>query len=80
MGRGSYKWTTSSTKVTLLNDTSQTVTVKAGPDVSGGLDAETITVTFTPEFGSAGRDGDRHFDCNQRSYSRRRRRREMGLR
>ncbi len=42
---GEYEWTTSSTKITLENATSSTVTVKALDHASAGREAEAITVT-----------------------------------
>ncbi|MBX3288857.1 MAG: hypothetical protein KF855_05870 [Acidobacteria bacterium] len=42
---GTYEWTTSSSKVTLENPKSGTVTVKAGADPGSGRDSETINVT-----------------------------------
>lgn len=42
---GSFAWTTSSSKIRLVNANSATVTVEALADPSTGKDAETITVT-----------------------------------
>jgi hypothetical protein len=44
---GSYEWTTSSDKITLQNDKSSTVTVKAKDKPGSGKDSETITVKRT---------------------------------
>jgi hypothetical protein len=41
-GSGAYKWSTTSTKISLMNATSQTVTVVGGATPSGSRDAETI--------------------------------------
>ncbi|MEM9455117.1 MAG: hypothetical protein AAGF11_13130 [Myxococcota bacterium] len=44
---GTFAWSTTSTKIRLLNASSATVTVEARTDVSTGRDAETITVKRT---------------------------------
>lgn len=49
---GSFQWTTPSTRVTLVNPTSATVTVRASDTVSSARGAESITVTFTPTTGA----------------------------
>lgn len=46
---GTYRWTTTSSKITLLNPDSSTVTVKGLADPSASRDAETITVTRTAD-------------------------------
>lgn len=47
-GGGSYQWTTSSPRITLINPTSQTVTVAAKGTVSTGRGAEEVSLVFTP--------------------------------
>src|SRR5687768_12366648 len=44
---GNYKWTTGSSKITLQNEQSSTVTIKAKDKPGGGRDSEEITVTRT---------------------------------
>ena len=48
LGAGTYAWTSTSTKFTLSDQTTHTVKLTAGADVSGGLDAEELQVVFTP--------------------------------
>ena len=47
-GSGSYQWTPSSTRITLQNDTSETVTVRGGNSPSSSRDAETVNLAYTP--------------------------------
>lgn len=48
LGAGSVKWSTTSTKFALSNDTTHTVTVTSGAQPSASLDAECLQVVFTP--------------------------------
>ncbi|MBN2162433.1 MAG: hypothetical protein JW713_05780 [Pontiellaceae bacterium] len=50
---GTFSWTTSSGKITLANASEQTVTVNAGSSHSDAVDAEDLTVVFTPAEGDA---------------------------
>lgn len=50
---GTFAWSTSSTKITLSNQNTDTVTVTGGNNVSASAGAETLSVTFTPDGGSA---------------------------
>ena len=50
-GGGTYKWTTSSSNITLTNDTSQTVTVE-GINPSASENAEKVRLDFTPSSGT----------------------------
>jgi hypothetical protein len=52
-GSGAYKWSTTSAKISLMNSTSDTVTVVGGATPSGGRDAETIKLVFTPSGAAA---------------------------
>jgi hypothetical protein len=52
-GSGTYKWSTTSTKISLMNATSDTVTVVGDTTPSGGRDAETIKLVFTPSGAAA---------------------------
>ena len=52
-GSGSYKWSTTSTKISLMNTTSDTVTVVGGATPSGRRGAETIQLIFTPSGAAA---------------------------
>jgi len=52
-GSGDYKWSTTSTKISLINTTGDTVTVFGGLTASGGKDAETIQLVFTPSGAAA---------------------------
>ena len=45
---GTYTWSETSTKITLVNANSQTVTVNAGANASSAVDAEVLKVEFTP--------------------------------
>lgn len=48
---GSYQWTTTSKNVSLANDTSQVVTIKAGKNPSSAKDAEAVKLKYTPPGG-----------------------------
>lgn len=45
---GTFTWSTSSTKINLVNANNQTVTVNAGANASANVDAEILKVVFTP--------------------------------
>jgi hypothetical protein len=47
-GAGSYKWSTTSARITLEGDTAQAVVIAAGTDPSPAALAETIELVFTP--------------------------------
>ena len=48
---GRWMWTTPSAKITLSNHETDTVTITAGEDVSAGVSAEEIRLTFVPADG-----------------------------
>jgi len=50
---GSWRWSTPSTKLTLTNETTDTVSIRAGNRVSAAANAEIINLSFTPTGGSA---------------------------
>jgi hypothetical protein len=52
-GSGTYKWSTTSAKISLMNSTSDTVTVVGGATPSGSRDAETIKLVYTPSGAAA---------------------------
>jgi hypothetical protein len=52
-GAGTYKWSTTSTKITLTNATAQIVTLTAKSTESAYRGAETVQLVFTPTGGSA---------------------------
>lgn len=53
---GTFTWSTTSTKITLTDASSQTVTVNAGPDASDTVAAEDLQVEFTPSGSSVSCD------------------------
>ena len=69
---GAFSWSTTSTKITLVDASSQTVTINAGPDASSSVDAEQIKVDFTPSGSSVSCD-DTHaltvVHCTYAAYS-----------
>ncbi len=69
---GTFSWSTTSTKITLVDASSQTVTINAGPDASSSVDAEQIKVDFTPSGSSVSCD-DTHaltvVHCTYAAYS-----------